>query len=474
MNKAIDKLEQQIPDEAYMPEPRPYTLTDTGNAQRFIDIHGSNLHYVHELGHWIKWDERCWRTDTAKAVMLSTADVSSQIKAEAFAINTENDENLQARQENMLKWAHSSLSKNHRQSMLSLATSEPGTTITTAELDTDPWLLTLSNGTYDLQADALRDHRRNDLITVALDVEYRPDAECPAWNEFLCQIFNDDHELIGFIQRAVGYSLTGDISEQCLFVSHGTGANGKSTFIEAITKLLGKYACAADMETFMRRETRGGGANEDIARLRGARFVAASETAKGQCFNESRIKSLTGGDTIVARFSYGHLFEFHPTFKIWLACNRKPSIGTGHAIWRRLYLIPFMVTIPKAEQVSQAKLLETFRAERAGILAWAIEGCRQWQVHGLRPPEIVAKHTAEYQKEMDIVGEFITARCNHDETLSIHTSELYGAYKEWAMQCGQEPWNNRDFLSELRDKGYVISMSAGRNKVRKLGLKAVS
>jgi len=296
-----------------------------------------------------------------------------------------------------------------------------------------------------LASGELLEHDPEHLCSRLSSIEYR-DAECPNWFNFLERI-QPDPQVRKYLQRAVGYSLTGDTGEQCLFFAHGTGRNGKSVFLETIGALLGEFAVASSMNAF---ELKKGAIPNDIARLAGARLVTVSETADGQRINEPLIKDLTGGDTITARFLRREFFEFRPEFKLWIRGNHKPAIrGTDEGIWRRIHLIPFEEYITDDEV--DPHLLDKLKTELPGILKWATDGCIQWQRNGLQPPEVVVSATSEYRREMDSLADFIET-CTRPGG-EVQATPLYQRYKEWAEDSGYKPLNQTNFGLRLAERG---------------------
>jgi putative DNA primase/helicase len=346
-------------------------------------------------------------------------------------------------------YAHAkySNSKNGIRNMVALAKSELA--IAPEELDTDPWLLNVKNGTIELPAGKLRDHRKEDFITKLAPVTFDPDADCPLWRTFLDRIFAGNGELIGYMQRLVGYCLTGVTEEHLLPFLYGTGANGKSTLVETILKLLGPdYAMKAPPDLLLVK--RGQSHPTDRADLFGKRFVACVETEEGRRIAEALTKELTGGDRVRARRMREDFWEFVPTHHIWLASNHKPTIvGTDHGSWRRIKLIPFEVVIPEAEQ--DKKLPAKLAGELPGILNWAITGCLEWQRGGMKEPRIVEARTHEYADEMDEVGKFVDQHCEIGTGFMASATELYKAFQE-AMPDSEI--SQRSFGDRLRHRGF--------------------
>lgn len=262
-----------------------------------------------------------------------------------------------------------------------------------------------------------------------------------------------NQELISFLQRSVGYSLTGDTSEQCLFILHGSGANGKSTFLQTIASILGDYAMSTPTETLLVKPR--GAIPSDVARLKGARFVTASEAEAEQRLAESLIKRMTGGvDSISVRFLYQEWFDLEPTHKIFLGTNHKPLItGSDNAIWRRIRLVPFEVTIPEPER--DKNLFQKLKNEAEGIFAWAVQGCILWRKHGLEEPEEVRAATDNYREEMDTQAEFIKDRCVVRADVKISRKDLFDAYTAWCQENGQTQVNNKSFVAGMRDRGFM-------------------
>lgn len=438
-----------------------YHTTDLGNAQRLVAQHGSDLHYVYRWGQWLIWDDTRWEMDETGEIERRAKHTVRTIYQEAG--NAQDSEDRKA----LAKWAYKSESQNRIGAMIALARSEPGIAVAHTELDANPMLLNVGNGTLDLRTGTLRPHQRQDLTTKRIGTNYDAGAKCPRWLQFLDRILASDQDLIAFVQKAVGYTLTGDVSEQCLFFMHGNGKNGKSTFTETVMQLLGDYAQKAPTEMLIQKNN-GPGIPNDIARLPGARFVVAAELEEGKRLAESVVKDLTGGDTMTARFMRQEWFEFQPSHKLWIYGNHKPIIrGTDDGIWRRLRLIPFTVQIPEEEQ--DPKLKEKLQEELPGILAWAVEGCRQWYAQGLGLPLAVQAATSGYRSEMDALGAYLDENCMIGPRYQVAFKALYADYVEWCETNGERPLGGRRFGNELNQRGYIASKGTGNEAIR-LGL----
>jgi len=418
--------------------------TDLGNAERLKDYAGADLRFVWVWDSWMVWDGRRWKRDGGGEIMRRARDTVRALAAMAEALD---DEKQRA---GLVKHALKTESAGRLQAMVRLGACLLGEE--SGAFDQRPWLLNCRNGTVDLRTGELGPHRRSDLLTKLVPVDFDPISACPRWEAFLLQVMDGSDELVTFLQRAVGYSLTGATVEQVLFLLYGTGANGKSTFTETLRALLGDYATQAEFTTFLARTS--DSVRNDIARLVGARFVSASEAEGGRPLAEAVVKQMTGGDIVTARFLFKEFFEFRPDFKVWLAANHKPSVrGTDHGIWRRIRLVPFAVTIPPERR--DKRLLEQLRAELPGILAWAVRGCLAWQREGLGiPPEVLAA-TESYREEMDVLAGFLAEHCISQGGAFVETKELYAAYGTWAEGAGEKKLSKKWLAMRLAERGFT-------------------
>jgi len=426
--------------------------TDATNAERLLREHKRDIRYFTAWKKWLVWNGTNWKTDEGGALihekglitvrniykeMLKTCDSRKQMEIEKFGMISENIR--------------------RREAMIKTATYIQEINITADDLDCNPWLLNVRNGTFDVFTGEFLEHRREDMITKLANVEYDPKADCPLWKKFISEIMNYNPELINFLQTAAGWSMSGDISEQTMFILYGSGANGKSTFLNTIMYILGDYATSTLTETFMRKS--GDGNTNDVARLRGTRFVAATEIEEGRQLSEPLIKKITGNDQMTARFLYGEFFNFTPTFKIFLATNHKPVIrGTDHGIWRRIKLIPFMTRITEDKQDKHLEF--KLREEASGILNWLLAGAAVWKKERLQTPNIITSVTDEYRAEMDVIGNFINERCVQKKGIKINIRVLYKVYSEWCEENNEHAISERFFTLRLKEIGFCQCRSA--------------
>ncbi len=306
----------------------------------------------------------------------------------------------------------------------------------------------MSNGTIDLRSGLLRHHDPNDLITKIAPVDYDPAADAPVFQACLERVLPDP-EVRMFLQQYAGYSLTGDITEQVIVIFHGNGANAKSTILRVLQDMLGDYARSAEPELLL---VRGGSHPTGVADLLGARMVVSSEIGDGRRLAEATVKQLTGGYRIKARFMRQDFFEFAPTHKMWVAANHRPEIrGTDFAIWRRVLIVPFTVTIPHDEQ--DRHLLERLQQELPGILRWAVDGCLMWQRQGLSRPNAIMEATDSYRAEQDIIAAFLSDRCIMDDGCCVSAADIFRAYTGWAQINGESVVSQKQLGQALTEKG---------------------
>jgi putative DNA primase/helicase len=443
---------------------RFFKCTDTGNSERFVAAANGNLRYCHPWKKWLVWSNgRCWQVDHTGAAMRLSKRVVREIYKEAARAK---DERLR---QAIAEWAQKSEKAERRKAMVDLARAEEDIPILPKDLDKHTWLLNCRNGTLDLRSLQLHPHRREDCITKLLPVDYYADAACPRWLKFLERILPDP-EVRDFLQRLVGYSLTGEQSEQVLVFCIGGGSNGKSTLLVTLIRLLGQdYAIQASSELLLRRRDRGH--PTELADLFGVRLAVCMEVGEGRELDEVLVKQLTGGDRIRARRMREDFWEFDATHHAWLAANHKPVIhGTDHAIWRRIILIPFDVVIQGAEK--DKDLPQKLSEEFPGILAWAVRGCQMWQEEGLNPPPQVLAAVQSYREEMDSLGEFLEERCVLRPGAQVRAGHLYRTYSTWSEERGEEPVTQKAFGSQLTARGVERCKSGGVKVYRGIALRS--
>jgi len=448
-------------------QPSTWPTTDAGNGERFVAACGADVRYDHQRQRWLLWTGSHWAEDQVGEAMQLAIRTARQIPAEALRCPDALE------YERLLKWALRSEGLAKLRAMLETASTAPAVRVTPADLDADLWALNVENGTLDLRTGELRPHHREDLLTHRVPVAFELGRRRDRWEAFLLEIFDGDADLALFVQRAVGYTLTGHTSEQCFFLLYGTGANGKSTFVETIALLLGQLCRATPFEALLQQDRpQASGHSEDLARLAGCRMATAVEADAGRRLSEAKVKQLTGGDTVSASFKYSHAFEFRPAFKLWLACNHRPVIrGADDGIWRRVRLIPFRVRFEGERRDDRLK--ETLARELPGILAWAVEGAQEWARHGLGDARAVREATAGYRSEMDTLGQFLEECCVVAPAAQVRAGSLYAAYRSWAERNGQEPLSQRGLAMRLQDRPEgmePVKLTSGDRAWRGIGL----
>ena len=426
--------------------------TDLGFARLFVEQHGAHIRHTGPLG-WFEYTGKHWAADETSAVYRRMAKTADTIWADFPRVRED-------RRRAWLKFAERAESAAGQAAALKLASTRHPIAVRAADFDRDPMLLNVDNGTVDLRTGRLRKHRPDDLLTKIVPVAYDPQADAPRWRAFLNVIFPDRPDLIAYVQRALGYSITGDVSMHVLFLSIGGGRNGKSTLINTVQDVVGTYARTADPELLLVQ--RGEVHPTRLADLHGARFVPSIEVEDGRRLAEAFVKWLTGGDVIKARRMHRDFFEFEPTHHIWMAANHKPGIrGVDVGIWSRIHLIPFTVHLPSAlGDAYDEHFRDKLREEYPGILRWLVDGCLAWQREGLNPPDEVVAATAAYRAEMDAMGRFIADRCTTEPDAKTPAAALYGAYKQWVDEVGEYRQPQMKFNEYLTQRGFTEHRSS--------------
>lgn len=432
--------------------------TDLKNARRLVTCHGDNIRYHAGRKQWLIWDGVRWQPDNTGAVMRLAKETVDAMHQEALAMHDE-------------KFARSIQSAHKMKMMVEVACTEPGIPVTADDLDSDLYLLNCANGTLDLCTGELRPHRREDLLTRLSAVAFDPEATCPTFERFVERIMDGNDDLITYLQRCLGYSLTGDVTEKAMFILVGGGDNGKTTLIEAVRHVMGDYAGQIPIESLLKKQS--DGIPNDIAQLKGLRFVSASEAEAGHSLAESKLKMMTGMGTLQARFLYGEHFTFVPTFKIFMDTNHRPQVhGRDNAIWNRLRIIPFNVSIPPEEK--DKHLIDKLKAEGPGILTWLVRGCLEWQQNrGLVEPDAVNSAVAAYREEMDKVKQFIGDCCEQGAGFQVTTQDLYEEYLLWSGENDEISESKKAFGLRLQGLGLTRCKLGGQRGWRGIGLRPV-
>ncbi|MED3036038.1 DNA primase [Bacillus thuringiensis] len=424
---------------------RKFKLTEMGNAERIAYEYGHVIKYINDIG-WYIWDGKRWKVDTKKEIERITAKVLRSL--------SKSEDEAEAKWSRMCE--RRNIRMNSIKDLMPLVPGERG------DFDRHKFLFNVENGVVDLKTGKLLQHDRELGLTKITNISFDENAKCPEWLKFLDQIFLGDQTLVEYMQRLIGYSLTGDISEQIMMFLVGGGSNGKSTFINTIKDLMGDYGKQAKSDTFIKKKE--SGANNDIARLVGSRFVSAIESEEGEKLADSFVKQITGGEPVLARFLRQEFFEFIPEFKVFFTTNHKPIIGgLDEGIWRRVKLIPFNLSLPAHKR--DKRLPEKLSLEMPGILNWAIEGCMKWQQDGLKEPKVVSEATGKYKDDMDILAPFLDEICYVDEqeneSIMIEAKELYNTYERWCFNSGERSLGNRSFYRMLETKGFGKTKGTG-------------
>jgi len=417
------------------------TFDDAANARRFVAEFGANLRWHVETKRWLRWDGLRWAVDRKGAVDNLIQDFARKLYENAFS----NIEERHARNSNNAKGL-AAIEK--------LARTAPGVPVTTDELDANPYLLNVSNGTIDLKTGELLVHNRADLITKLAPFPYNEAADSSLFETFINSIQPDD-DIKNYLQTAFGLSLSG-ITRRAFFIFHGFGRNGKSVLVDLFSTLLGDYALNTTAESLMKKSLPG--VPNDIARMKGARFITVAETNENDPLNAALMKSLTGGDRITARFLFGEFFDFYFSAKVFFPTNHKPPIhDQSDGMWNRVKLVPFKIKIADDDIIDKEILMEQLLSEAAGILAWAVAGFLRFQRDGLVEPEIIKEEIAQYRFEQDSIAQFLAESCieGTGAEYRIDNTRLYEKYQAFCRANGEFQLSHRKLTQSLTERGFV-------------------
>ncbi len=447
---------QQIIDEHNAAEPRdpvriidPASYTDLGNAKRFVSLHQRNIKYVKKWKSWMIWNGKRWEPrDLTGMVPLVEEMITSMINEANGMTHGDDSEKLR-------KHAKASEAEGRIMATIRLSQGQPGITAEPDDFDNHKYLINVMNGTINLRSGEFREFRREDRLTQMANTAYDEKATAPIWGTFLQRIMQNDNSMISFLQRAAGYVMTGDTSEECIFMLYGTGANGKSKFIDALAFVLGEYARKTAIHTVLEAKSESA-ISSDVAALRGVRFTYAAEPNKGKRLDEGKIKDITGREKISCCRKYCEPEEWQPQFKMFMSANHKIVFrGADEGIHRRIKFLPFSVKIPDAEK--DTNLDQKLHTEAPGILNWMLAGVKSWLDVGLGFPEAAKIATKTYFEEMDTLGEFLEDCCILEPNLFIPFDDLYSIYIQWCeykrtyimtSKALSQSLNERDIISD--------------------------
>jgi putative DNA primase/helicase len=434
-------------------------FTDRNLAKIFAGLARERVLYVPQWG-WLVWDGRRWTLDAGGHRVATMAADELPLHFARLAVSAKDS----AVRREALRAALKAMSRHRISAALELAKgwllAEP------SDFDRDPFLLNVLNGTLDLRTGELRPHDPADRLTKLAPVVYDPGATAPVWERFLSEVFLGDRELIGYVQRALGYSITGDTREEVVFICYGTGRNGKSVLLETIVSILGDYARAVPQDLILARGEREDTHPAVLAELVGVRLALIVETEEDRRLNAARLKGLSGQDTLTARHLYRPYFNFRPQAKLWLRTNYKPRVSDHTpAMWERLRLIPFRAYFPPERR--DKTLREKLRAEASGILNWLLAGVQEWIRIGLREPEAVVEATESYRQEQDLIGQWISERCVIEPKAVTAFRELFEDYQAWCQELGEQPVSARRFAASLEERGFDKTTLDGKAKARR-------
>lgn len=452
-----------------------YNFTDFGNAERFILKTSGNILYAPQNDSWYLWNgDGYWVRDQLGIIREMAKATLRSMYGEADKQSTPE------RRAKCAQWAVQCEKNEHVTSCLKLASTDPKVAVSVDRFDQNIYHFNMLNGTYDLKTHTLLQHSKFNYITKQVAYSYDPGAECPHFLKFINRLFKsrkDKTEIIDYIQKALGYSLTGEVSQQAIFLLYGSGANGKSTLMETQRMVMGDYGTTIDSSSLTTKKN--DGVRNDIARLPNVRFVVASENSKGTILDEELVKKISGGDEVTARFLFQEEFTFYPRLKLWWAFNHPPGLQDfTHSLMRRLKLIPFEERITGDEVIDQSILLGLFREELPGIFNWELAGLKKYQREGLKDIPAVSAAVKAFREEQDVLHEFIQDCCyipTQDDVLKrdvvVSSTVLYRKYHQWAESNHERILSQNMFSREMRERGFVSEHLRTGNVIRGIEIK---
>jgi len=455
---------------------------EQGDGRLFIEKFNGIFCYDHSDNCWYKYNGDCWMKDTIDEVFASVGEIVeiysqysislSRQKLDAVVKgNRQEVQDIEKVEKEILKRIHDIQSEQRRKRILKFAASgDKSLAITGEEWDLDPWLFGCKNGVLNLKTGVFEKSNPKHFIKKSAPVEWKGiNTPAPKWEKFMLSICKEDTEMVSYLQRLFGYAITGLSTEHILPVFWGMGRNGKSVLLETISHLLGPLAGCVQTDTILQQKgfKNSSSASPEIVALKGLRLAWCSETSDEKSLNETKVKLLTGGDTLSARQLYSSTINFTPTHTLFLLTNRRPKVdGTDYAIWQRIHLVPFEVSFVdepqyRFEMKRNPDLLAELKEESSGILAWLVKGCIEWQKTGLNPPDLVKNKTSEYRAINDVIGSFLSECCDHNPGSMTKASDLYERYKKWCKKTGHEICNSTKFGIQMsnrfeKKKGHLV------------------
>jgi putative DNA primase/helicase len=446
-----------------LPRPPMRSWDDLGNAKRMVDHYADRIRWIEQADSWAVYDGSRWNMSGPRlAQSLAQRMLDNLIDDEAARYSDVEIYNPGGRPELTVREAFCKWAKGQRMSAriaacLTETRAVPRIQAELADFDRDPMLFNAANGVIDLRDGTLREHDPNLMLMQRTPVAYDPTAPITRWQAFLDRVMPDQDDQ-QYLQRIVGYSMTGKIGERALFLHHGVGANGKSVFLQVMSHIVGEYGQVVPRSTLLVSQNEQH--PEAVARMVGKRFLQTSETAAGRRLDEEIVKGLTGGELQTARFMHKGSFDFRPTGKIHYVTNHLPRLTDAESIWERIFLVSWRVSIPKAER--DLDLTDKLITEDVGILAWAVRGAMAWHESGLAVPSTADEGLVSYRREQDIFGEFLAERVAPSPGTQTQAATLYGAYQAWAFQSGLKPMSAQSFTATMKERGYKMYRSAQR------------